>query len=189
MLAIALADTNPLVWGGSASPPGPPAGWPSRSAGRAAGRRSPATPSTCCRVIEAARPRDVFDDPFAEGPPDAAPVLLVLDDGTDDPVVREHRGRLEAAAASHGVRVETVTTDAATEVARYASLVLSGRVRRGVPPPRARRRLIAGGVLSARDRGTTGGAAMSRRRTWSVFGVAVVLLGAAAVWGLLMLRA
>ena len=30
---------------------------------------------------------------------------------------------------------------------------------------------------------------MSRRRTWSVFGVAVVLLGAAAVWGLLMLRA
>ena len=57
---------------------------------------------------------------------------------------------------SHGVRVETVTTEAATEVARYASLVLSGRYARGVPPPRARRRLIAGGVLSARDRGTTG---------------------------------
>jgi len=30
---------------------------------------------------------------------------------------------------------------------------------------------------------------MSRQRTWSVLGVAVVLLSAAAVWGLLMLRA
>ena len=33
-------------------------------------------------------------------------------------------GRLRDAA--RGVRVETVTTDAATEVARYASLLLSG---------------------------------------------------------------
>jgi hypothetical protein len=54
-------------------------------------------------------------------------VLLVFDDGTDDPVVSEDHGRLQAAAASHGVRVEKVTTEAATEVARYASLVLSGR--------------------------------------------------------------
>jgi len=30
---------------------------------------------------------------------------------------------------------------------------------------------------------------MSRRRTWSVLGVAVVLLGGAAAWGLVMLRA
>ena len=69
----------------------------------------------------------MFDDPFAEGTPDARPVLLLFDDGTDDPVVSEDRGRLQAAAASHGVRVEKVTTEAATEVARYASLVLSGR--------------------------------------------------------------
>jgi len=41
-------------------------------------------------------------------------------------VVREHRGRLQAAAEGHGIRVETVTTDASTEVARYASLLLSG---------------------------------------------------------------
>jgi hypothetical protein len=54
-------------------------------------------------------------------------MLLIFDDGTDDPVVREDRGRLQAAAASHGVRVETVTTEAETEIARYASLVLSGR--------------------------------------------------------------
>ena len=40
--------------------------------------------------------------------------------------VREQRGRLQAAASERGVRVETVTTDAPNEVARYASLLLSG---------------------------------------------------------------
>jgi hypothetical protein len=78
-------------------------------------------------LIEAVRPRDVFDDPFAEGGSDRRPMLLVFDDGADDPVVREDLGRLRGAAAEHGVRVETVTTEADTELARYASLVLNGR--------------------------------------------------------------
>jgi hypothetical protein len=77
-------------------------------------------------VLEAAQPRDVFDDPFADAQPERRPMLLVLDDGSEDPVVREHRGRLLAAAASRGVHVETVSTDAPSEVARYASLLLSG---------------------------------------------------------------
>ena len=55
------------------------------------------------------------------------PMLLVFDDGTVDPVVREDHDRLRTAAAEHGVRVETVTTEADTEIARYASLVLNGR--------------------------------------------------------------
>ena len=58
---------------------------------------------------------------------EARPVLVVFDDGADDPVIREDRGRLQGAAAEHGVRVETVATEAGTEVARYASLVLNGR--------------------------------------------------------------
>ena len=53
-------------------------------------------------------------------------MLLLLDDGAEDPAVREQRGRLLAAAESRGVRVETVRTEAASEVARYASLMLSG---------------------------------------------------------------
>jgi Bacterial phospho-glucose isomerase C-terminal SIS domain len=77
-------------------------------------------------VLEATRRRDVFDDPFAEGAGTPRPVLLVLDDGADDPVVREQRGRLGAVAAERGVRVETVPTEAETEVARYASLALTG---------------------------------------------------------------
>ena len=60
-------------------------------------------------MIEAARHRDVFDDPFADAQPERRPMLLVLDDGAEEPVVREQRGRLLAAAAARGVRVETVT--------------------------------------------------------------------------------
>ena len=127
MLAIALADTNPIVWGGSSL------------AARAARRVSESIRSASGRsaiagdaehllpLIEAARPRDVFDDPFAEGGAESRPLLLIFDDGADDQVVREDRGRLQAAAAAHGVRVEIVTTEADTEVARYASLMLNGR--------------------------------------------------------------
>jgi hypothetical protein len=127
MLAIALADTNPLVWGGSVLA-ARAARRVAESLRRAAGRGAIAGDAEhLLPVIEATRPRDVFDDPFADDVPDRRPMLLVLDDGAEDPVVREQRGRLLAAAASRGVRVETVDTDAASEVARYASLNLTGR--------------------------------------------------------------
>ena len=127
MLAIALADTNPVVWGGSSLA--------ARAARRVAETIRRATGQSAIAgdaehllpLIEAARPRDVFDDPFAEGGGEVRPMLLVFDDLTDEPVVREDRGRLQAAASSHGVRVETVTAEGDTEIARYASLVLNGR--------------------------------------------------------------
>jgi hypothetical protein len=126
MLAIALADTNPLVWGGSvlAARAGRRV---AESIRRASGRTALAGDAEhLLPVLEAARPRDVFDDPFADPAGELRPMLLVLDDGAEDPVVREQRGRLLAAAGARGVRVETVTTDAPSEVARYASLLLSG---------------------------------------------------------------
>jgi hypothetical protein len=127
MLAIALADTNPVVWGGS-SLAARAARRVSETVRRASGRSAVAGDAEhLLPLIEAARPRDVFDDPFADGAAESRPVLLVFDDGADDPVVREDRGRLQAAAAQHGVRVETLTSEAGTEVGRYASLVLSGR--------------------------------------------------------------
>jgi hypothetical protein len=127
MLAIALADTTPVVWGGS-SLAARAARRVSETIRRASGRSAVAGDAEhLLPLIEVARPRDVFDDPFAEGGGDARPMLLLFDDGGDDPVVREDRGRLQAAAAAHGVRVETVATEASTEVARYASMVLSGR--------------------------------------------------------------
>jgi hypothetical protein len=127
MLAIALADTNPIVWGGS-SLAARAARRVSETIRRASGRSAIAGDAEhLLPLIEAARPRDVFDDPFAEDASEPRPVLLVFDDGAADPVVREDRGRLQTAAAEHGVRVETLTTEVGTEIARYASLVLQGR--------------------------------------------------------------
>ncbi len=126
MLAIAMADTNPLVWGGSVL------------AARAARRLAESLRRTSGRsaiagdaehllpVIEATRQRDVFADPFADEPGDLRPLLLILDDGSDEPVVREQTGELKSAAARHGVRVETLTTTAEAEVGRYSSLLLTG---------------------------------------------------------------
>ncbi|GAA3807883.1 SIS domain-containing protein [Nocardioides panacisoli] len=127
MLAITLADANPVLWGGSVL------------AARAARRVAESIRRTSGRaalagdaehllpVIEAARPRNVFDDPF-DGQEESGrrPVLVILDDGADEPVAHEARERLETAAREHDVRVEIVTTDADGEVARYASLLLSG---------------------------------------------------------------
>ena len=126
MLAIALADSNPLVWGGTVLA-ARAARRVAESVRRATGRTALAGDAEhLLPVIEAARARDVFADPFAEGAADRRPMLIVLDDGAEDPVVREQRGRLQAAADSRGVRVETVSTDVPSEVARYASLLLSG---------------------------------------------------------------
>ncbi len=66
MLAIALADATPIVWGGSVLA--------ARAARRVAEQVRRASGRTAIAgdaehllpVIEAARPRDVFDDPFAE---------------------------------------------------------------------------------------------------------------------------
>lgn len=126
MLAIALADSNPLVWGGSVLA-ARAARRVAESIRRASGRTSLAGDAEhLLPVIEASRQHDVFDDPFAEDGGELRPMLVVLDDGAEESVVREQRGRLQAAAAERGVRVETLTTEAPTEVARYASLLLSG---------------------------------------------------------------
>lgn len=126
MLAIALADANPVVWGGSVLA-ARAARRVAESLRRASGRTALAGDAEhLLPVLEATRPRDVFDDPFAGDGGELRPMLLVLDDLAEDPVVREQRGRLQAAATSRGVRVETVTTEAPSEVARYASLLLSG---------------------------------------------------------------
>jgi hypothetical protein len=125
-LAIALADAVPVVWGGSVLA-ARAARRVAESIRRASGRTAIAGDAEhLLPVIEAAAPRNVFDDPFADEPGELRPVLVMLDDGADDPLVREQRGRLMAAAAEHGVRTESVDTDATSEVARYASLLLSG---------------------------------------------------------------
>jgi len=127
MLAIALADATPLVWGGSVLA-ARAARRIAESIRRASGRGAIAGDAEhLLPLVEAARPRNVFEDPFADDLPELRPVLVVLDDGSEDPVVREQRGQLLAAAERQQVRVETVAARAASEVARYAELSLTGR--------------------------------------------------------------
>ncbi|EON24701.1 MULTISPECIES: SIS domain-containing protein [Nocardioides] len=126
MLAIALADATPVVWGGSVLA-ARAARRVAESLRRSSGRSALAGDAEhLLPLIEATRQRDVFADPFADDGGELRPLLVVLEDGSDDPVVREQRGRLQAAAASRGVRVESVAAEGETEVARYASLMLQG---------------------------------------------------------------
>ena len=127
MLAITLADAVPLVWGGSvlaARAARRVAESIRRSSGRAA---LAADAEHLLPVISAATPRDVFVDPFADDDEgDLRPVLVILDDGSVDASVREERGRLTAAAAGRGIRVETLTGGGGNDVALYASLLATG---------------------------------------------------------------
>ncbi len=126
-LAIAFADLLPLVWGGSvlaARAARRVAETIRRSTGRAA---LAADEGHLLPVIAAARPRDLFADPFSEADRvPSRPGLLVLDDGSQEPTIRVEHGRLAAEAAARVVRVETVHTDEGSEIARYAALVGTG---------------------------------------------------------------
>lgn len=127
MLAISLADTTPLLWGGTVLA-ARAARRVAESVRRASGRTALAGDAEhLLPVISAAPARDVFADPFSDGGEgDLRPALVVLDDGSDEASVREQRGRLNLAAQQRGVRVETLRSEAGSEVARYASLLSTG---------------------------------------------------------------
>ena len=130
MLAIALGDATPLVWGGSVLA-ARAARRVAEALRRASGRTALAGDAEhLLPVLEATTPPDLFADPFADpfgdGDGDRPPTLLLLDDGADGAGVREQRGRLLAAAEERRVRVETVASEARTDVARYAALLGTG---------------------------------------------------------------
>jgi hypothetical protein len=125
-LAIALADSLPLVWGGSVL------------AARAARRVVEAMRRVTGRaalsadadhllpVLASVPTRDLFADPYDDAPATARPALLILDDGTEEASVREQRGRLTVSAGGHGVRVQTIKAAEGSETARYAALLSNG---------------------------------------------------------------
>jgi len=124
-LAIAMADANPLLWGGSVLA-ARAARRVAESIRRSSGRTALAGDADhLLPVINATQPPDLFADPFDEDG-DGFPVLVVLDDGAQDASIREQRGRLTAAAQDRRLRVETVTSDAGTDVGRYAALLAAG---------------------------------------------------------------
>ena len=128
MLAIALADGSPVVWGGSVLA-ARAARRISEQLRRASGRAALAGDAEhLLPVLRAVRPRDLFADPFADEGEGAEPrpVLLLLDDGSDDVTVREQRDRLVTEAQEHDVRVERIEAHEGDGVARYATLLATG---------------------------------------------------------------
>jgi hypothetical protein len=126
ILAIGIADSNPVLWGGTVLA-ARAARRIAESIRRATGRTALAADAEhLLPVLEATAPADVFADPFADGGVERRPALVLLDDGTGDPTVRETRDRLEQAARDHGVRVETISSEADGDVARYAALLSTG---------------------------------------------------------------
>jgi hypothetical protein len=131
LLAISMAEATPLVWGGSVLA-ARAARRIAESIRRMSGRTALAADAEHLLPVIAAAPRhDVFADPFADVDEsgDAAerrPILVILDDGSDEAPVREQRGRLVAAAAERDIHVETVAAEAGNEFARYAALLSTG---------------------------------------------------------------
>ena len=123
--ALALADAQPLVWGGSIL------------AARASRRISEALRAASGRVVlsadagaleplvDAAAPRDPFADPF-EQVPELRPALVLIDDGLDDEAAAEERVRLERLAALREVTVWRIAHEHGSEVERYAAVLQQG---------------------------------------------------------------
>jgi hypothetical protein len=126
ILAIAIADTNPMFWGGTvlAARAGRRI---AESVRRATGRTALAADAEHLLPVLEATPRaDVFADPLLDGAGDRRPALVVLDDGGDDALAEETRHLLVDTARAHDVRVETLSSAADGQVARYAALLATG---------------------------------------------------------------
>jgi hypothetical protein len=130
MLAIALADATPLVWGGSVL---------AARAGRrvaeamrqASGRTALAADAEhLLPVIRGAGQdsrKDIFADPFEDGPAELRPTLIILDDGSEETTIRMTRSRLLAEAEQNGVRHRILECHDGGPVSRYASLLTRGQ--------------------------------------------------------------
>jgi hypothetical protein len=127
ILAIGIADSNPLIWGGTVLA-ARAARRIAESIRRATGRTALAADAEhLLPVLEQTRPADVFADPFADEGAERRPALILLDDGSVEPGVTETRDRLTEAAHAAGVRVETIASEAVGDVARYAAMLSTGQ--------------------------------------------------------------
>ena len=129
-LAVGLADSFPLVWGGTTL-----AGRASRRIAetlrRASGRVALAADAEELEAVLLGTPRrDVFTDPF-EQDAEIGPALLLLDvDQVPEPMTETAR-RLTRLADGVGVRVCHISSGmaelGASDVERYVTLLLQGR--------------------------------------------------------------
>lgn len=126
-LALRLADSQPLVWGGTVL-----ASRASRriaEAFRGASGRSAlaADAEAMLPLLEAAAARDPFADPFEDvGATDRRPAVVILDDGLGDDVSRVAASRLRGSAERNDVGVCVISHRGGSELERYATLLQTG---------------------------------------------------------------
>jgi hypothetical protein len=130
MLALELADSLPLIWGGTVL------------ASRASRRIAEAMRRACGRpalaadaseietLLRAAPARDPFADPFDEGADEARPALVLLDDALLPDRLRETADTLRRLADGVGARVARISSGddefEAGDVVRYVTLLQKG---------------------------------------------------------------
>lgn len=124
--AMCLGDDLPLIWGGSVL-----AARASRRIAEAIRERTgraalAADVEDLLPVIAAARPRDLFADPFEQPVLDRRPVLVIIDDESGDAVVAEQDRRLRLLAERHEVRVCTIAHRQGSETERYGCVLQRG---------------------------------------------------------------
>jgi hypothetical protein len=126
-LALGLADAQPLVWGGSVLA--------SRASRRiaealrvASGRPALAAHSSqLIPMVDAALPRNLFDDPFEDPQPTGRrPGLVVLDDGTGDELTNAAQNQLHDLADRRDVRICAIDRMTGSDLERYAGLLQTG---------------------------------------------------------------
>ena len=129
-LALGLADSLPLVWGGTTL-----AGRASRRIAEAF-RRASGRPALAAdaeeleTILRAMTPRDPFSDPYQSGG-DMLPALLLLDDDKVPERLIEVPRRLTSLAEAVGVRVCRISSGdrslESSDVERYVTLLQQGR--------------------------------------------------------------
>ncbi len=129
-LAVALADSFPLVWGGTVLA-GRAARRIAEALRRAGGRLALAADAEeFDAVLRGTPPRDLFSDPF-ENEGDARPSLLLLDADLVPAELTPTVDRLVALADAVGVRASRISSGlpelGASDVERYVNLLQQGR--------------------------------------------------------------
>ena len=136
ILAIGIADANPLIWGGTVLA-ARAARRIAESLRRATGRTALAADAEhLLPVLAATAPADVFADPFADGGRQRRPALVLLDDGSTRPGSARDPRPARGDRQAQGVRVETISSEADGRRRPLRRDALHRHVRRGVPPAR-----------------------------------------------------
>ncbi|WP_166349448.1 SIS domain-containing protein [Phytoactinopolyspora limicola] len=126
-LALVLADSTPLVWGGSVLA-ARAARRLAENLRRASGRPAVAGDDAQLVPLLADAPEvDVFADPFEDGPAPLGPALLILDDGATSPMIDAARRRLQETAEASSVRIHPVRVADGPEIGRFVTLLAIGR--------------------------------------------------------------